>query len=85
MKHKQFIYIILLIQFTFTNENIANLRQLKASKIKMQIFYKNLLHSTFQKHPEYICLKNNLKLELKHLQSSHVKNEVKFLKAKMIL
>ena len=59
MKHKQIIYIILLIQFTFTNENIANERQLKASEIKRQILNINLLVSTFQKHPEYIRLKNN--------------------------
>ena len=88
MKHKQIIYIILLIQITFTNENIANDRQLKASEMKRQILNKNLLDSTFQKHPEYIRLKHNLKLELKNLRSSHFKNdslyknEVKFLKAK---
>ena len=82
MKHKQFISIILLIQFTFTNENIANERQLKVSEIKRQILNKNLLDSTFQKHPEYIRLKNNLKLELKNLRSSQFKNETKNFKAK---
>ena len=73
MKHKQIIYIILLIQFTFTNEYIANEKQLKESEIKRKILNINLLDSTFQKHPKYIRLKNNLKLELKNLRSFHFK------------
>ena len=88
MKINYILFILIFFQL-FHATDVKKIEKIdKRMKIKNEILNKNLLNSTFQKHPEYIQLKNNLKLELKNLRNSHFKNdslyknEVKLIKAK---
>lgn len=88
MKIKYILFILIFFQLFHATDEEKIENNDKRMEIKNGVLNKNLLNSTFQKHPEYIQLKNNLKLELKNLRNSHFKNdslyknEVKQIKAK---
>jgi hypothetical protein len=88
MKFKYFIFILLLIQLLFAKENNNIEKKEMRLRIKNEILTTNFQDTIFHKHPEYIQLKNNLKIELKNLRKTQFKDnslymhQIKLIKTK---